>query len=65
MAKFKIPVEYKVWGLIDLEANSIEEALQYANDNLDTLELPDRPEYVEDSFILSIDTVEDLKLYNE
>ena len=65
MATFRIPVEYRVWGLVDIEANSIEEAFKYAKNNLDELELPDRPEYVEDSFILSVDTVEDLRFYNE
>lgn len=65
MKTFKIPVEYKLWGLVEVEANSLEEAFEYANENISELELPDRPEYVEDSFEIAAFDADELKLYNE
>lgn len=64
MKTFKIPVEYKVWGLVEVEANSAEEALEYANKNVDTLSLPDEPEYIESSYVIVAENAEDLEEYN-
>lgn len=64
MESFKIPVEYKVWGTVEVEAETMEEALEYARNNIDTLELPDEPEYVDDSYVIAVEDVEELKNYN-
>lgn len=64
MESFKIPVEYKVWGTVEVEAETMEEALEYARNNIDTLELPDEPEYVDDSYVIAVKDVEELKNYN-
>ena len=61
----KIPVEYKVWGTVEVEADSLEEALKYAKANKDELELPYYTEYIEDSYVIAADDVEELKLYNK
>lgn len=47
---YKIPVVYQSWGLVDVEAQSLDEAIEYAEDNLNDLPLPDDPQYVEDSY---------------
>ena len=47
---FKIPVVYQSWGLVEVEAKSLQEAVKYAEDNLIELPLPDDPQYVEDSY---------------
>ena len=65
MTTFKIPVEYKVWGLVEVQADSLEEAFTYAINNIDELELPDRPEYVEDSYEIAADNIHDLEWYNQ
>lgn len=64
MGSFKIPVEYKVWGTVEVEAETMEEALEYARNNINTLELPDEPEYVEDSYVIAVEDIEELKNYN-
>lgn len=55
MQYYKIPVSYSVCGEIEVEANSLEEALKYAKDNVRDLELPDEPQYIEDSYEINDD----------
>lgn len=55
---YAIPVTYQVWGVIDVEANSLEEACEYC---LTKSPLPQHPEYLDDS--IEIDK-ESLYLFN-
>lgn len=55
MQYYKIPVSYSVCGEIEVEANSLEEALEYAKDNVRDLKLPDEPQYIEDSYKINDD----------
>lgn len=64
MQYYKIPVSYSVCGEVEIEANSLEEALEYAKDNIRDLELPDEPQYIEDSYEIN-DDIELLKAINE
>lgn len=57
METFKIPVTYSVYGHIEIEANTLEDAWKYAKNNIDELPLADEPEYVYDSY-----EVEDLEI---
>lgn len=50
MNKYRVPVWWTVSGYIDVEAETEEDAVEYVQDNLDELELPDVEEYLEDSF---------------
>ena len=50
MKKYKIPVTYEVWGIVEVEAKSLEEALKYFDENEDIIELPINPEYIDGSF---------------
>lgn len=64
MKKYKIPVEYKMWGLVEVEANSLEDALALANKDINNLPLADKPMYVDDSYVIVAETAEELKEYN-
>lgn len=50
MKKFSIPVTWEVWDKIEVEAETIEEAIQYVKDNLDTIPLGSEPEYIDGSY---------------
>ena len=50
MKKFSIPVVWQVWDKIDIEAETIEEAIQYTKENLDILPLGTEPEYIDGSY---------------
>lgn len=50
MAVFRIPVNYSVWGIIEVSAETLEDAIKYSRNNIHELPLPERPEYIEDSY---------------
>lgn len=50
MAVFKIPVNYSVWGIIEVSAETLENAVKYSRANINELPLPEKPEYIEDSY---------------
>ena len=50
MKIFKIPVTYKSWGLIEVEAETLADAYKYAEENINDLPLPQEPEYIDDSY---------------
>lgn len=50
MKTFKIPVSWEVYGTVEIEANSVEEALQIAIDTQDDLPLPTDGDYIDGSF---------------
>ena len=62
MSKQRIAVTWEVAGYIEVEANSIEEAMKKVKENPDNYPLPyDGGEYVDGSFRLSTDDVEEMK----
>ena len=66
--KFVLPVEYSVYGTITVEDDSIKnvkDAIDYFNKNKDDIELPDNPEYIEDSFKLNDDNPEFIEWLNK
>ena len=50
MKKFSIPVTWGVWDKIEVEAETIEDAIQYVKDNIDTIPLGTEPEYIDGSY---------------
>ena len=62
MAKFKVGVTYRVWGTVDVEADTLEQAIEYAKNHKNNIELPVNTEYIEDSFEID-DDVEIMKSY--
>lgn len=58
MKTFKIPVTWEIYGEVEVEANSAEEALKKAKEiehQGDGLELPNDGEYVDGSFKINED----------
>ena len=47
---FNIAVEYAVYGTISVEAENLEEAIKFAEDNIDELPLPDEPKCIYGSY---------------
>lgn len=50
MKKFSIPVTWEVWDKIEIEAETIEEAIKYVKENIDTIPLGTEPEYIDSSY---------------
>lgn len=65
MAKFKIPVEWSVYGVVEIEADSIEEAVDKFDETIDDIPLPDRSEYINDSFKRETGSNDDIEYYKE
>jgi hypothetical protein len=66
MPNFKIPVVFQMWGLVDVEAETIEEAFKYATEHIPDLPLPEpgKAEYVDDSYQIDGD-LDHVKTFNE
>lgn len=60
MKKFKIPVSWEMYGFVEIEAETLDEAVNRAwNDNIP---LPYYSEYVDESFRVD---EEDVAIFNE
>lgn len=62
---YTIPVTWEVYATVEVEATSLEEAVEIFKDTKDDIPLPVDSEYVDDSFQLSGKDIEFLKLFNE
>ena len=65
MKKIRLPVTWESSGFVDIEAETIEVAIEYFNNNVDRIPLPYDSEYVDGSFLLSSNEVEFIELYNK
>lgn len=62
MEKYRVAVVWQCAGFIEVEANSIEEAMANVKNHPDNYSLPkDGGEYVDDSFCLATNDVEEMK----
>lgn len=61
MKKFKLEVVYEMSGYIEVEANSLKEAMDEFNENIDDYPLPYDAGYVDGSFRLSTEDVEEMQ----
>lgn len=50
MKKFSIPVTWEVWEKIEVEAETIEDAIKYVKENIDIIPLGTEPEYIDGSY---------------
>lgn len=52
--KFKVPVVYQVWGQVEIEAESVEDARKKLSDPdfVDKMGLPEEPSYLDDSYVI-------------
>lgn len=48
--RFYIPVEWSVWDKIEIEAYTIEEAVQWVKEHIDEIPLGTDPEYIDGSY---------------
>lgn len=62
---WKIPVTWEVCGEVDIEANSLEEAVEIFKEKSDEIPLPEQSFYVDDSFKLTTDNIEEIKVMTE
>lgn len=46
MKKFSIPVTWQVWDKVEVEVETIEEAIKYVKNNIDEIPLGTEPEYM-------------------
>ena len=61
--KIKLPVTWEAFGIVEIEANSIEEAVNYFNENSDYINMPKNSEYVDGSFRLSESDPDFIKMF--
>ena len=60
---FKIPVTYKVFEFAYVEAETLDEAIEFVKEHPDEIEILKEPEYVDDT--LEIDgTLKEIEVFN-
>ena len=60
---FKIPVTYKVFEFAYVEAETLDEAIDFVKEHPDEIEILKEPEYVDDT--LEIDgTIKEIEVFN-
>lgn len=64
MSKFNLPVTWEVCGMVEIEADTLEEAVDIFNADPDSIPLPDDYDYVDGSFDLSCPEIEYIRAYN-
>lgn len=57
----KVAVTWSMCGYVDIEADTMEEAMKKFNETSDEIDLPTDSEYVDGSFMLSSDDVEEME----
>jgi len=58
---WKVPVTWEVCGEVDIEANSLEEAVEIFKEKMDEVPLPSESYYVDGSFRLTSENLEELR----
>lgn len=66
MAKIKLPVTWEICGIVEIEAESIDEAMEKFDEDIDYIPLPiHNGEYVDGSFNLTDRDPEFIKLFQK
>jgi len=66
MKKWRIPVSWEMAGIVEVEADTLEEAIEIAEDERGEIPLPDNGEYVMASWRTEVEDVEACRdLYND
>lgn len=60
-----IPVEWSVYSTVQVEADTLEEAIAKFNEHIDDIPLPADCEYIDGSFMCSDHSIEYLKMAQE
>lgn len=61
----KVAVTWEMCGYVEIDANTMEEAMKKFNENSDHIKLPTNGEYVDGSFQLSSEDVEEMEAMAE
>lgn len=61
----RVAVTWEMCGYVDIEADTMEEAMEKFNRESDYIKLPTNAEYVDGSFQLSSDDVEEMEVMAE
>lgn len=61
----RLPVTWEVSGFVEMEADSIEDAVKIFNRDADYIKLPRDSEYVDASFCLSTEDPDEIALYQK
>lgn len=62
--EFILPVIWQVFSRIKVQANSLEEAFEWAEEHLDEIPLGDDTGYIDGSYEISAESPEECELYN-
>lgn len=65
MKKVQLPVVWEMSGYVEVEADSVEAAMDYFNKNSDHISLPANAEYVCGSFGLACDDPESIRICDD
>lgn len=63
--KFLIPVTWKVYDTVEVQAASLEEAYEYVQNNIDNIPLGTEPEYTDNSYEICAESFEDIVNYQK
>ena len=63
--EFRIPVEYMMYGYVEIEASSLEEALLIAHKDIDELPLPANAEYIDGSYKINDEEMDIIEYMNK
>lgn len=61
----KVAVTWEMCGYVDIEADTMEEAMETFKEDSDYIKLPNDGEYVDGSFRLSSDDVEEMEAMDD
>lgn len=66
MKTWKVPVTWEVCGFVEIEAKTLEEAIEFAKDDEGVIPLPEESDYVDGSWRVTEEDVEIIRtLYND
>lgn len=57
----KVAATWQMCGYVDIDADTMEEAMEIFRENSDDIPLPKDAEYVDGSFVLSSEDVDEMK----
>ena len=63
--EFVIPVTWSVFSRVKVQASSLKEAFEWAKEHADEIPLDTDSEYVDASYEISADSVEECEIYNQ
>ena len=66
MKTWKVPVTWEVCGFVEIEAKTLEKAIELAKDDEGVIPLPEESDYVDGSWRVTEEDVEKIRtLYND